>query len=637
MGALMSARSFSQYVAYDLNVKPIQMKTTGQRLFFSAVSLVLALCCNTAWAQFSPADAPTVVVLSPGPWRLEGVSDADLKGIDTDLRKRSQELFQSISADVGSRNDPRLNRIIEASKPFFEGLERDQLMSAQFAHYANYRLFEVFNTLTFLPLAEQLEPRAVANRFSAVAARHKAQFVVNFSEVRVSKEGGRVVGSARVQLFDVDAQALLLDSTLVGKDQNQGFDFACQEGSGTCWLMNILRTAHNPLLGMIINQNPAVRKAQQLSRARAIALIAGIGQQQQKTDSTRVRRLFTQLPYADLILPAYFAGFSSPDSTRAYAFFVRSNTQENIMPGSYLDKDPWSSSNTTIETQGDPTEGENLTKKPAYEGIVIAIIRHEGKLYHKVVRSVRFTVASLAMARMRTLTFIISLGYFAERAYTPDPEFWSKGEFSPHLSAEKQRDLTLKQLRADGDPSVSNPEYLAYLEKELNENKQYDYLVGLPSLVAKLRKSERDESFKKLEGYETSKVKEALLSFEKSTGLKTDLDRLGPKETVNMIPNCDQTGYLIGLKLVHSKGKEELCFLYHDLTQQKWYRWTYFKDKFIKPNNTGYAMLAPAMVDAISEMSPWNWSFPCLGGEFWEKYVLIKSGSGFRYLEPIDN
>jgi len=64
---------------------------------------------------------------------------------------------------------------------------------------------------------------------------------------------------------------------------------------------------------------------------------------------------------------------------------------------------------------------------------------------------------------------------------------------------------------------------------------------------------------------------------------------------------------------------------------QKLYEWNYFETLAIKGN-----LFGSEVVDQIGSLTEWNFSVDNLNDEkFWNQYVLLKQGNGYKYLKEI--
>ena len=88
------------------------------------------------------------------------------------------------------------------------------------------------------------------------------------------------------------------------------------------------------------------------------------------------------------------------------------------------------------------------------------------------------------------------------------------------------------------------------------------------------------------------------------------------------------------LMITNSKGEKTLHFFLAFTDTKTVYEWTYFKPKIIAEKVWHYGS---DLIDQLKTITEWNFAFTTLDDKnFWDKYVLTKSGDNYTYLKKLE-
>lgn len=206
------------------------------------VLLLTALCCNGQKFE------PSIVVLSP----YETVYDSSL------LEEIEAYYFEGYSTpederkfQEGLKSKPENIAIMKfAEWNFRETKEFASMVTMSLHGMISYKIFGVTDKVLIFPSRNRCDGQTAELRF--VAKRHGVRWVVNPVKIHAYVQDGKKFTTVRLQIFDNEKNRMALNKEYTGDTKNPGLELACEEGSLSCTINNVLRKSLDEVLSTIL-------------------------------------------------------------------------------------------------------------------------------------------------------------------------------------------------------------------------------------------------------------------------------------------------------------------------------------------------------------------------------------------------
>lgn len=564
------------------------------------ITLFMAFAPFIVNAADSTQFEPTIVILLPSQVSADGSLQTEIDEVTTQIlssapsREEVQQYQQVLDSETRENVRMMLRRKMEFLKDF--GFYRQVSSFTEF--YLQIKLLEVFPNLVIYAAPEKSD--GSKESLSRIASEHNVRYVLNYSQIRSFLKSGQKASEVTIQLYDAKENEIAFDESYVGGPQNQGFHFACTDGSVQCTINNALAQGLPLAMTIVIERSPSIQKAQSLAKRRSDILMNEYFSQEPNADIPAIiHSSDTSISTDD-----FFQAVMDKSENKFVAFFLRKEHADNIFDLKKRD--------VTIRSN-DPTNLEHVPPMLAY---IVLGVQLDGVWYVKEDQVNIFESSSLSEGRKQYFNGLQSWGFFIDGTVTVNPDFWETNFFS------RVEDVTIRSDYKDHYESV----YMTYD----NNNRRY---IGMYEIVADvLRKRDAGDR----ERFEENLANSTLLPFYqrmKQSDSDTFADYFMIREEPTLIYASNRELVLNPVAIIDTSGASKLRYFAVIPGEGTVYEWTYFTPKVISDPSHYYNTELRSQLDEITE---WNFSFNTLEDTaFWQTYVLSRDDDGYKYLKVV--
>ncbi|MFB6456428.1 hypothetical protein ACE38W_14240 [Chitinophaga sp. Hz27] len=567
---------------------------TIQRLSFL---LLIVLTGNSISAQVHYE--PSILVLTPG---KVTVSEEVKKEYDT-ANNNNIVAMRDDNAEDYAQAPANIQLMHTNLITYTRQLNVSKMFSFQAAGYLFYRFFERFKNLLVLVKDTSAGPEITA--LQAIASQENMEYIINIPAVLFFMKDNIRYCKARFQLYEKSSNSLLINEEYTGNETNPGFEFGCQEGTLECTISNVLSPALTDIITQVAQHNPTLKREQELAGLRREALKNILSEK--KYDSILIRQV---IPDTDnkIHLQALYYCLNSPDNTQFVGFFLEEKKLGDLKSFSEKGEDE----NITIKTNKDIHDSTYLTSFPSNYGYIVKGVKYKSKWYYKKDKVTYFDAASPADGPLEYMQLLQRNDFFKENSADYDTAFWNGNLFKKII------DLSKSQVGAVGKEMQASKE---------RENRKY---IGLYEIVADELKKEKATEAKAFALHHGNTILEPF--FKQLAANKSDhieYDKIYGEFA--LIYPKDRHVILTPMKLISDKGKKTIHYYVSFPGNKQVYEWTYF------PVTPVGDIVYEYVPDTIGSLTQWDFSYSSLDDDnFWEKYVLLKEGNGYKYLKQVN-
>lgn len=563
-------------------------------------TLLFLLTLTTTFGQ--TVYEPQILILAPNVAKYEKTFDKEVTNYNKEIKKNinTSEQEQALKSPDFKKQQENIQIITKSEIEFSKDLDFFKQASFISEQILAYRFFEKFPNL--LIKLKDAKSSGTLDDLKTQSEKEKLQYVLNFASIELYKENKISYAKITVQLYDNISKAILLDKAYIGDWSNPGFEFACEDKTINCTVNNALSQALGEVIYTISSNSPTLKREKQLQQERFDVLMNSYFNQ--PFDKQSIKNIISPLDSNINIDIAYQALFST-DKSKFVAFFLEQVSAQDFKTL----KDNKKDKNVNIISSKDIKDEGFLDDIPKTYGYIVKGLKYKDKWYYEKSNVTYFEAKSLYDGQQKFFNNLQQWNFFKDNSTEFNPDFWETKLFN--------KVLDLRQ-----DPEWEEYGETIWKTDEIN-NRPY---IGLYEMVADNMRKEletKNAEFEKTKKELFTKFYENLKSKDSKTYNKISEHSLIYPTDKSVVINPTLITNKEGVKTIH-------YFVILD-NLNNIFEWNYFEPKVVIDNLYG-----SQVVDEISTLTDWNFSVDNLNDmEFWNKYVLLKTESKYKYLTEI--
>ena len=563
-------------------------------------TLLFLLTLTTTFGQ--TVFEPQILILAPNSTKYEKAFDKEVTNYNKEIKKNTNlsEQEQALNSP-DFKNQPENIQIITKSEiEFSKDLDFFKQASFITEQFLAYRFFEKFPNL--LIKLKDTKSNGTLDDLKTQSEKEKLQYVLNLASIELYKEDKISYAKITVQLYDNISKSVLLEKAYIGDWSNPGFEFACEDKTINCTLNNALSQALGEVIYIIASNSPTLKREKQLQKERFDVLMNNYFNQ--PFDKQSVKNIISPLD-SNINIDIVYQALFSKDKSKFVAFFLEQVSAQDFKTL----KDNKKDKNVNIISSKDIKDEGFLDDIPKTYGYIVKGLKYKDKWYYEKSNVTYFEAKTLNDGQQKFFNNLQQWDFFKDNSTEFSPDFWETNLFKK-----------VPDLRQD-------PDWEKYGEKiwktdEIN-NRPY---IGLYEIVADNMRKELET---KNSEFEKTK-KEQFAEF--YNGLKSkNADIYNKISEHSLIYPSDKSIVMNPTLITNKEGKKTIHYFIILSQQNRVFEWNYFEPITITDNLYG-----SQVVEQISSLTDWNFSVDNLNDmEFWNKYVILKSGDLYKYLNEV--
>lgn len=565
---------------------------------------VLTICLFITQASAQNYE-PKILVLAPNETKYEKSFGKELLKINDEMKKTSDStgINEYLQSEEFTSKPENIKSMTVSEIRFSEKKDFFRLASYLAYQYLSYRFYERFTNE--LILLSDINIKGELTELKSLADKENMQYILNFPMIELYKSKGMSNARINVQLYDNNTGKYLINKDYVGDWKNPGFEFTCQDKTIYCTINNALSNALSDVIQEIAGNSPTINKERELSRQRYDVLVSNY---LSKPCNLEPLKEIIGEANKDLPLENIFQVLYDDSMMKFVAFSLEKVSAQDFKAF----KDNKKDMNVNIISDKDIRDGDFLDAIPTTYAYIIMGVKHKNKWYYEKTKVTYFDAESIAEGREIYFNNLQDWNFFIENTALVNPDFWETGLFKK-----------VRNLKED-------PDWKKYGESiwktdEAN-NRKY---IGMYEIVAntiKRAEKEKNEKFEKV------------IKDEKLKPAYEFLRSKNPKEYSTysehaLIYPSDRSVVIHPVLITNDQGIKTIHYFVLLIDSGVLFEWTYFQPEEVKTAST----FGEHVVDKINAITDWNFSYDNLDdSEFWNKYVLIKEGDGYKYLKRVE-
>ncbi len=545
---------------------------------------------------------PQILILAPNVTKYKKAFEKEVSTYNKEIKKRinTSEQEQALNSPDFKKQPENIQIITKSEIEFSKDLDFFKQASFISEQMLAYRFFEKFPNL--LIKLKDAKSSGTLIDLKTHSAKEKLQYVLNFASIELYKERKINYAKINVQLYDNISNSILLDKSYIGDWSNPGFEFACEDKTINCNLNNALSQALEEVIYTIASNSPTLKREKQLQQERFDVLIKNYFNQ--PFDKQSIKTIISPIDSNINIDISYQVLFST-DKNKFVAFFLEQVSAQDFKNL----KDNKKDKNVNIISSKDIKDEGFLDDFPRTYGYIVKGLKYNDKWYYEKSNVTYFEAKSLNDGQQKFFNNLQQWNFFKENSTEFSLDFWETKLFKKILDLKK-------------DPDWDKYGESIWKTDEIN-NRPY---IGLNEMVAdKMRKD------LEMENSAFNKTKEELFA-QFYLKLKSKNSETYYKISAHSLIYPTDKSIVINPTLITNKeGKKTIHYFVILGNPNSVFEWTYFEPKIVTDNLYG-----SQVVEQISTLTEWNFSVDNLNDtEFWNKYVLLKSGDTYKYLTEV--
>jgi len=565
--------------------------------------LTTILFLLTLTSAFGQKDyEPQILILAPNVTKYDKTFDKEVSSYNKEIKKRTNtsEQEQALNSPEFKKQPENIQIITKSEIQFSKNLDFFKQASSISEQMLAYRFFEKFPNL--LIRLKDAKSNGTLNDLKTHSDKEKLQYVLNFASIELYKENKINYAKINVQLYDNVSNSILLDKSYIGDWSNPGFEFACEDKTINCNLNNALSQALEEVIYTIASSSPTLKREKQLQQERFDVLIKNYFNQ--PFDKQSIKNIISPLD-SNINIDIVYQAIFSDDKSKFVAFFLEQVSAQDFKTL----KDNKKDKNINIISSKDIKDEGFLDDIPKTYGYIVKSLKYKDKWYYEKSNVTYFEAKTLTDGQQKFFNNLQQWNFFKENSTEFSPDFWETKLFKrvPDLSQ---------------DPDWEKYGESIWKTDEIN-NRPY---IGLYEMVAdKMRKD------LEMENSAFNKTKEELFAqFYLKLKSKNSESYYKISEHSLIYP-ADKSIVINPTLITNKEGRKTIHYFVILGNPNSVFEWTYFEPKIVTDNLYG-----SEVVEQISSLTEWDFSVDNLNDtEFWNKYVLLKSGDTYKYLTEV--
>jgi len=545
---------------------------------------------------------PQILILAPNVTKYDKTFDKEVSSYNQEIKKRTNtsEQEQALNSPEFKKQPENIQIITKSEIQFSKNLDFFKQASSISEQMLAYRFFEKFPNL--LIRLKDAKSNGTLNDLKTHSDKVKLQYVLNFASIELYKENKINYAKINVQLYDNVSNSILLDKSYIGDWSNPGFEFACEDKTINCNLNNALSQALEEVIYTIASNSPTLKREKQLQQERFDVLIKNYFNQ--PFDKQSIKNIISPLD-SNINIDIVYQAIFSDDKSKFVAFFLEQVSAQDFKTL----KDNKKDKNINIISSKDIKDEGFLDDIPKTYGYIVKSLKYKDKWYYEKSNVTYFEAKTLTDGQQKFFNNLQQWNFFKENSTEFSPDFWETKLFKrvPDLSQ---------------DPDWEKYGESIWKTDEIN-NRPY---IGLYEMVAdKMRKD------LEMENSAFNKTKEEFFA-QFYLKLKSKNSETYYKISEHsLIYPADKSIVINPTLITNKEGRKTIHYFVILGNPNSVFEWTYFEPKIVTDNLYG-----SEVVEQISSLTEWNFSVDNLNDtEFWNKYVLLKSGDTYKYLTEV--
>ena len=191
---------------------------------------------------------PTIVVLDPSQTQYDTTLFDEIKNFTYQVEYALQEEKHILDSLSKSEKNIQIMDVAE----FHYRKQMDFASSFTLSLYGmlTYMVFGQTEHCIVIPSHDKSE--GTIQKLKTVAKKHNVQWVVNPMSLHTYKKDGNIFTSARVQVYDLNKNKIVLDKEYTGDTKNPGFELSCENGTLSCTINNVINPSLHDILLTIL-------------------------------------------------------------------------------------------------------------------------------------------------------------------------------------------------------------------------------------------------------------------------------------------------------------------------------------------------------------------------------------------------
>jgi hypothetical protein len=573
---------------------------------------------------------PQILILSPNEFIFDKSFEKEIQSKNIELSSDSKisDKKEFIASEEFKKEPENIQAITLSEFNFLKNLNFSNQVSYIAHQYLAYRFYERFKNLIIL-LTDKKSDSNIQN-LKNIADEEKIQYILNFSNIKLYKKGRKCYSKISVQLYDNYSKNILLNSEFEGDWTNPGFEFACKEKSIECPINNAISKALSEVINIVAKNSPTLNKQKELNKNRFNELLANY--YSKNNDLSFLKPIIPQ-PDSNILLNNQFQIIVDSNRTKFVAFFIEQVSNQDFKSMKQDDTDK----NINIISSKDIKDGGFLSEIPQIYAYIVKGVKHKEKWYYEKSNVTYFDAKSLEEGKQKYFYNLAKWNFFKDNSTEFNNNFWETYLFTKVESTVTKKKDEIEEIKSQ-IINTNNSEDKEIYQKMIDDyyiedikNKEY---FGLYEIVAdQLREEKRKKDEQSTNFIRTEFLPQFYLKYCKTNSL-VGINKLNGNDIPLIFPS-DKSIFLSPILLDLGKENKELhYFVLKPNGENSFaiYKWNYFAP--IKPQYGN--MYGQEINEQLNQITKWNFSFDTLDDfEFWEKYVLLKTGENFKYLTKI--
>lgn len=340
-----------------------------------------------------------------------------LKGIWERSRAMAQEWpeYKNRMRDVFAKDPPNTQRMMNA--------QIELSASRNFSHQPSYDASS-YLTSKFLPelpnsliLMSADTSSGKASDLERLAQKQNAQFVLNFTSIKVHQKSDSSTAEIHVQVYDNSEEEFLLNRTFTGSTHNS----LCGSRRFNCALKFTMMKVMDEVFTTIASNSTAYQEKAILNIERSEELKTNY-----LTKPFDIQLLHEILvgPNSQLI-PNFYQVLYNDDKTKFVAFSV----QEEKAKISRELHNSYDAQLVDIASTGYFNNKTTTTKMPTYYGFLIAGVKYGDGWFLRKLEPTYMNAETLGEAKKKHIDVLLEQKFFSQNSTAFNSEFWNTGIF----------------------------------------------------------------------------------------------------------------------------------------------------------------------------------------------------------------
>lgn len=546
---------------------------------------------------------PQILILAPNETKYEKSFNKELLSCNEEIKRNSNASeYEEALNSPNFKNQPENIQIITKSEiEYSKNLNFFKQASSISEQFLVYRFYEKFPNVLIKLKDEKCN--GSLNELKKQSEIEKLQYVLNFSFIELYKKDKISYAKITVELYDNSSNEIILNKSYIGDWSNPGFEFACKNQTINCTLNNALSQALDDVIYTVASNSPTLKRERQLKQERFEVLKDNYFKR--TIEKQKLRNIINPLD-SNINVDISYQVLYNHDTTKFVAFFLEQVASQSLKSLNDNKKD----NNVNIISSKDIKDEGFLDDIPKTYGYIVKGVRDNEKWYYEKSKVTYFEAKTIEEGQMLYFNNLQQWNFFKDNSTEFNPDFWESMLFKKVPDLKKDPDWEKYGESIWKTDEANNRDYIGMYEiianKLKSEISEENAQFGKKIIEDVFKPSYQNLKTKSPDKY--SKISEHSLIFSKNRFV-----------VINPVLVTDNNNTKTIHYFVAFNNKKEL------------YEWTYFTPLQVENN-----LFGSKVVEQINSLTDWNFSYKNLNDQnFWDSFVLAKSGDNYKYLKEV--